>query len=341
MEKIDFVLPWVDGNDPVWRAEKQKWEVRSKEAMNMTDDANSDCRYRDDGLLKYWFRSVEKFAPWVNAIYFVTCGQKPEWLNESHPKLRLVNHADYIPSKCLPTFNSNTIELNYHRIDDLSEKFVLFNDDVYLLKPIKDDFFFKSGNPVLDTNLRYTDKVGLNGWSKLIFNDYCVVNKNFNIGRSIWENRRKWFNIKELGYKRARRNLLCYLANRTLPVSLYGHIAHPIMKSTLQELWDRCPDIMVQTSMRKFRTDDQVNQWLLCAWNQAKGSFYPAHEKNLGKIFSVDPHNVDLICEVIRGQRYPQVCLNDTQYNTEPEHCAREIAKAFDSILPEKSSFEK
>lgn len=56
-------------------------------------------------------------------------GQKPERLNENHPKLVLMNHKDYIPSDYLPTFNSQTIKLNLHRIPDLSEKFVLFIDD--------------------------------------------------------------------------------------------------------------------------------------------------------------------------------------------------------------------
>lgn len=341
MEKIDFVLPWVDGNDPVWKAEKKKWEALSKGEMNTTDDANSDCRYRDDGLLKYWFRSVEKFAPWVNRIHFVTCGQKPNWLNESHPKLNLVNHKDFISADYLPTFNVNPIEMNFHRIEELSEHFVYFNDDVFLLQPVKEDFFFKSGNPVLDTNLRYTDNIGLNGWSKLIFNDYCIVNKNFAIGRSIWENRKKWFNIKELGYKRARKNLLCYLANRTLPVSLYGHIAHPILKSTLQELWERCPDVMGQTSKHKFRSDNQVNQWLLCAWAQAEGRFYPAREDRLGKNFSISSSIVNEVCEVIRNQSFPQICVNDTEKNDNFSYCSSELLKAFDSILPEQSQFEK
>ena len=26
-------------------------------------------------------RGVEKFAPWVRKVHFVTCGQKPEWLD--------------------------------------------------------------------------------------------------------------------------------------------------------------------------------------------------------------------------------------------------------------------
>jgi hypothetical protein len=59
---------------------------------------------------------VEKYAPWVNRVFFITCGQCPPWLNRNHPKLRLVDHKDFIPLEYLPTFNSMTIELNLHRI---------------------------------------------------------------------------------------------------------------------------------------------------------------------------------------------------------------------------------
>ena len=34
MEKIDFVLTWVDGNDPEWLAEKRKWEALSRGKMS-------------------------------------------------------------------------------------------------------------------------------------------------------------------------------------------------------------------------------------------------------------------------------------------------------------------
>ena len=53
MEKIDFVLPWVDGQDPQWRAEKKRYEAVGSVAC---EDANDECRYRDFGLLRYCFR---------------------------------------------------------------------------------------------------------------------------------------------------------------------------------------------------------------------------------------------------------------------------------------------
>lgn len=342
MEKIDFILTWVDGSDLKWRSEKQKWEVTTNKASSLSVEANADCRYRsDDRLLRYWFRGVEKFAPWVNRVFFVTCGQKPEWLNENNPKLVLMNHEDYIPFEYLPTFNSNVIELNYHRIKDLSETFVLFNDDMFLLQPIEPSYFFCKGNPKLNTDLRYPNYVGHNNWSRFLFNDYCVVNRSFDIRKSIWNQKRKWFNVKELGVKRARQNIVCYIANKTLPVGIYGHLALPHLKSSIQELWNQHPDIMDCTCRHKFRSDDQVNQYLLCAWNQAKGCFYPVHEKGRGKQIEISPQSIDEIIHSIKNGLYPQVCLNDSPLNTDEEICMDLMMKAFDAFLPDKSSFEK
>lgn len=141
-DKIDFIITWVDGNREEWRALKSKYI----ESLSTEDKRrNAQARYREMGLLRYWFRGVEKFAPWVNRIHFVTCGQIPTWLNTEHPKIHLVNHTDYMPNEFLPTFNSNAIELGMHRINGLSERFVYFNDDVFLIAPVESTFFFEKG----------------------------------------------------------------------------------------------------------------------------------------------------------------------------------------------------
>ncbi len=341
MEKIDFVIPWLNDEDPQWKATKANWLEASLNQYSCAEDANGVFRYRSDSeLLRYWFRSVEAFAPWVNRIHFVTCGQRPLWLNENHPKLSLVNHSDFIPEKYLPTFNTSSIEMNFHRIRNLSEQFVYFNDDVFLLRPVDITYFFKSQCPVLIANLRYPADIGYNNWSRQVFNDYCLINESFDVGQSIWENRKKWFSLSALGYKRARRNFFCYIANKSLPVSSFGHLAHPHLKSTFEEIWNHCLDVLDVSCSHKFRADDQVNQWLAIAWNLAKGRFFPAHENERGRIWNISPNNINQINESIRQQLCPQVCLNDSQYNSEPEQCSKVIIEAFESILPTKSEFE-
>jgi len=340
MEKIDFVITWVDGSDPKWLAEKKKYEnviLGSPKSV----DANSICRYRADSeLLRYLFRSIEKFAPWVNKIHFVTCGQKPNWLNISHPKLNLVNHKDYIPSEYLPTFNSNVIELNLHRLSNLEECFVLFNDDTFLLRPTSPSLFFKKGVPVLSADLMYPNYLSYNNWGRILYNDYCVVNSCFYIKKAIWNNRWKWFNIMELGLKQVEKNFMCFMINKTLPVGVYDHVTQPHLKSSLQEVWDRCFDIMDLTSSSKFRSDEQVNQYLLCAWNQAKGRFAPIHKNKRGQIFEISPTSIDRIVLAIKDQQFSQICLNDSPVNTQHDTCHRKICDAYNMILPNKSEFE-
>ena len=128
---IDFVITWVDMDDPAWQADFAKYSGNRANTKNGV----SKARFRDYGFLKYWFRGVEKFAPWVRKIHFVTSGQKPEWLDETNPKIHLVNHKEYIPEQFLPTYNSVVIERYLHKIPDLAEHFVYFNDDFYLISP--------------------------------------------------------------------------------------------------------------------------------------------------------------------------------------------------------------
>lgn len=338
-EAIDFVLTWVDGSDPEWIGQKNAFSNNDGN-VSYSKEANSSCRYRDNGLLRFWFRGVETFAPWVDKVFFVTCGQKPSWLDLNHPKLVWVKHSDYIPSQYLPTFNSNTIEMNFHRIDGLSERFVYFNDDTFLLKRVGPEFFFKKNQPVLDCDLRYTNLVGYDNWSRLLFNDYCLVNSHFNAHESVWQNRKKWFSMKDLGFKRAGKNFLCFLVNKSLPVGLYGHNAMPHLKSTFQEIWDRFPEIMDQISSSRFRSDDQVNQWLACAWNQAKGIFQPANATKRGIKINIEPVSLSWIQDIIRRQKYPLTCLNESELFDSPEQCMNEIVAAFERILPNKSGFE-
>ena len=127
---IDIVLAWVDGSDPVWREEKRKRMEEQGISVNVDD---REDRYRDWDLMRYWFRGIEKFAPWIRKIHFVTWGHLPEWMDVANPKLHIVNHKDYIPEKYLPTFNSNVIEMNFYRIEGISEDFIYFNDDMFLL----------------------------------------------------------------------------------------------------------------------------------------------------------------------------------------------------------------
>ncbi len=133
---IDIVIAWVDGNDPTWQQIKALYErpknINTNEDTKTSID-NTIQRYRDWENLQYLFRGIEKICSLCkNCSFFVTCGHLPSWLNTKAAKLHIVKHSDYIPEQYLPTFNSSCIELNFHRIDGLSENFIYFNDDFFL-----------------------------------------------------------------------------------------------------------------------------------------------------------------------------------------------------------------
>ena len=130
-KSIDFVISWVDGEDPEWISKRNSYKEENDA------DVRSE-RYRDFGTLKYLLRGIDSYAPWVRKVYLVTEGHLPEWLNKDCDKLEVVRHEDFMPAEVLPTFNSNAIEMYLHKIPGLSEKFVYFNDDMVILKKLEE-----------------------------------------------------------------------------------------------------------------------------------------------------------------------------------------------------------
>lgn len=261
---IDFVIIWVDGNDPEWQAEKAKYAPPSD-----SDDRTE--RYRDWGLLPYWFRGVEKFASWVNKIHFVTWGHIPKWLNTEHPKLNIVRHKDYIPEKYLPTFSSHPIELNLHRIKGLSENFVYFNDDTFIISPVSENVFFKNGLPcdsaVLNVHC-YSPELPI---QMIAINDTGIINKHYKIKDTIKSAPMKWFN--PLYGKLLFRNFALMSCPR-FPGFYQHHLPSAIKKFTIEEVWNAEQDILDKTCMNKFRSPYDVNQWLFREWQLAGNNFH-------------------------------------------------------------------
>jgi hypothetical protein len=138
---IDVVYTWVDGSDEGWRRKKRKAQAM----LGMLDElVTTEARFACRGELKYSLRSLECFAPWVNRIFIVTDQQVPRWLDTKNPRIRVVDHREIIPEQYLPTFNSHVIEAHLHRIPELSEHYLYFNDDVMLARPLSAEHMFGS-----------------------------------------------------------------------------------------------------------------------------------------------------------------------------------------------------
>ena len=143
---IDLVYLWVDGNDPQWQSKSNSFF--RKKAKNSS--VNFNARYSNNDELKYSLRSVEKYAPWIRKIFIITDNQKPKWLNISNPKIQVIDHKDILPNKSLPCYNSHVIEHFISKIPDLSEYFLLSNDDTFFNKNVLPTTFFASdGFPII------------------------------------------------------------------------------------------------------------------------------------------------------------------------------------------------
>ena len=330
--KIDFVLAWVDGSDKSWQEIKKKNDTEKKTANN------NESRYRDWNQLKYWFRGVEKFAPWVNKIYFVTCGQKPEWLDENNPKIVLVNHKDYMKEDYLPTFSANPIELNFHRIKGLSEHFVYFNDDMFIINPVKEGDFFKNGLPCDSYCESPLFMYGAgSSFPYMLVNDSEIIAKHFNKREYIKKNLFKYLNIK-YGLKSNITNLFMMRYKQFSGFS-YPHIPSSFLKSTYEEVWNNEEEVLDSVSKNKFRTNNDVNQYIFKAWQYCTGKFMPRSLK-FGDNIPITNENSKLI-KTIKGSRYKVLCINDSSNIKDFEKTRNEINMAFEEKFKDKSSFEK
>ena len=325
-EKVDFVLTWVDGNDPDWQ------DVRNQH-IKYSNESKNTIRFRDWDNLHYWFRGIEKFVPWVNRIHLVTWGHLPAWLNQNHPKLNIVKHEDYIPGEYLPTFSARTLELNLHRINGLTDKFVYFNDDIFITRPVKETDFFKNGKPrdiaVMDICIKGDE---IHGGS--LYNSIMSINKYFRKSKVVRENFFKWYNPI---YGKYLLKTILLIPWKNITGFYTPHLANPFLKSTFIEVWDKEKEQLEQTSFNKFRTKMDVSQYLFRYWQLASGNFIP--NRNIGQQFNLGI-NPEKAFKAVEKQRYKVVCLNDSELVNDFDKIKSNINYSFDKILPEKSEYE-
>lgn len=328
--EIDFVVTWVDMDDPAWKEEFSKYSKNKDNEKNGVTEA----RFRDYGFLKYWFRGIEKFAPWVRKIHFVTCGQHPDWLDINNPKINLVNHKDIIPGQYLPTYNSVVIERFMHLIPGLSDKFVYFNDDFYIIRPISPERFFKNGLPCDIAAFLYNPS--WSQWYKTLNNNIKIINRCFDKKEVMKRDHDKWFD-KSYGL-RARWNYFLLPYNKFITLRT-PHNAQPYLKKTFNEVWEAAGEELLKTSSNRFRSVTDLTPELFRTWQICKGNFVPYNTYSDTKMFPLLIKSKKAV-KAIREQAYSLICLNDNAKIRNYDQVMEEIKEAFESILPEKSSFE-
>lgn len=326
---IDIVVPWVDGSDPAWLAE------RSHYRPNQNSDGN-DSRYREWGLFQYWFRGIETYAPWVRTVHLITWGHLPPWLNVNHPKLHVVNHKDYIPEEYLPTYSSHVIELNMHRIPGLAEHFIYFNDDVYLTGPTKPEDFFVGGLPNDAAVVGVTRIVDNFSFMPYIYlNMLGELNMTFSKMQSIKQNPWKWFNLK---YGKGLLTNLYLLPGGAITGFKNFHTCMPYCKKTLEEVWEAYPAALDRTCRNRFRSREDVNQYLFRWWRLLKGEFNP-HKPN-SSYLTLGQDSVETVDRYLSNRKLKVVCVNDDPMGCDFETERQKAVAVFEKHYPTVSGFE-
>lgn len=307
---VDLVYTWVDGSDERWLHAKLKAAVNSHSAALPT--ATDDARFVSNDELKYSLRSVESFLPWVNHIYIVTAGHKPEWLNENHPLITVVPHEEIFGNGSnLPTFNSHAIESQLHHIPGLSEHFVYVNDDVLFGRSIRPELFFTaSGMARFQLSERHYENDAVNG---------------------LPVNVAAWNNTKILKNR--------FGVNSTLK---FKHVAHAQRRSVLEAIENENPDEFSATAASRFRSADDISipSSLAHYYGSALGKAVPGTASY--KYIDVGSRTAQMeLAKLLWAERPQMMCLNQVSGQSQDLEIQSRMLKQFlERAYPWPSSME-
>jgi len=141
--KIDFVVPYVNNQDKIWRAAYIKFCQENNLKDRIIDLIGS--RYGGLTYIYYQLQLVSKNMPWINKI-FLLVSNKEQIIPSLLPKnCVVVLHEEFIPFSFRPTFNSTTIEMFLWNIPKLGEYFIYANDDMLPTGKLEPKDFFENG----------------------------------------------------------------------------------------------------------------------------------------------------------------------------------------------------
>ncbi|MFT4716804.1 MAG: hypothetical protein ACI861_001327 [Paracoccaceae bacterium] len=233
--EIDVVITWVDGDHLSHRLQREEHLANSNLVLH--ENAINPHRWTDNGELFYCLRSIENFAPWVRKIWIVVDAVVPSLSGLSDStlaKIDFVFHSELFAGieDVLPTFNSLAIETMLWRIEGLTERFLYFNDDVFLAGPLKKEDMFIGEKIILRGNWRNYSGLDNNPEIRAdpaLFNHFMQINA-----------------AKIVGFEAE--NLFAA-----------AHVVHPMRQSIMSNLFDRYTDIFLNNARYRFR---DLNQFL-------------------------------------------------------------------------------
>lgn len=302
--KIDIVILWVNPADTKWRS---SYDDNSRREGKRGFD---QVRFRDYGTLNYLLRGIEKNASWVNKVHLILSSptQIPNWLNTDNSKLKIHYHNEFIPINLLPTFNSNCIELFLNRISDLSEYYILFNDDQFILNKLDKNMFVEDGKPVMSVEEK-----------PLKFLIHSMNDFHTTLDNNLM------FSIN-------------YCTERGLRLRNFKHHHLPEIhkKSLEQSIVNSNMDIFILSLIgSRFRSRSNFMNWVFSDIIKLRNECI---NKSIYSNSIYTKLYLDTDYTTIRSKQL--VCINDDTRDDFSE-CTRRLKMFLNSIYPNKSSFEK
>jgi hypothetical protein len=245
---IDVVIAWVDGSDP--RLTEKRNRFLNSAGVSAHPGAHP-TRFASINEIRYCVLSVFRFAPFVRNIFIVTDGQDPNlyediktYFPERLSSLRIVDHSEIFAGfeKHLPTFNSISIGNMIWRIRGLADNFVYFNDDTFLIRPVKPEDWFVGNKPVLRG--KWVPSPVLRTFWHIIrktVNKLLLKNPGFQPRASFHMG--QWHSAKLLGFR------FRYFTN--------SHTPHTVARKTIEDFYNRERETLENNISFRFRNYSQ------------------------------------------------------------------------------------
>ena len=118
------------------------------------------------------------------------------------------------------------------------------------------------------------------------------------------------------------------------------HMPQAFLKSTFQEVWEVEEPLLREVSSHRFRDITDVNQYMFRFWQFMTGRFHPANIVKGTCRYTLSDRDADKLAAAIKAQKSDILVMADSEKVSDFNALVAKVNTAFDTILPEKSSFE-
>jgi len=293
---IDIVVAWVDGSDPALRQKRLRFLDSNK---SVTHPGAAQTRFHSLNEVEYCVLSILKFASFIRNIFIVTDQQDPKidqavkrYFPQRLKDIRIVDHTEIFEGyeKYLPTFNSICISNMLWRIKGLSDQFVYFNDDIFLLREVSPSDWFINGKPVLRGKWRFPPYERL-FWDEMKEKLQLIFSSKEKNERAASFQVNQWNAPKKLGFRWR------YFRS--------GHTPLAMRKNILATYFKTYPERLENNIAHRFRNYNQFNTVALA--NHLEILSGNKNFKDSQAIY-MQPHNRD---ELYVDRKFKRAQIND------------------------------